>query len=189
MSFRDILNQPLPSKTQRITVESFELFTEDSISHIKTKPDASLGAVDIAVFGGERDKPHFHLFWNGKTGSNMITCCIRFDKNIYFLHPKHEATDIEITNVNGRKELVRILKSKHRLKKPDIPDDCKTVWDLLIFWWNKFSKDTKQMIYLPENLPIPDYTRLHRGTKEEEDTINFKLINECKEKLRNEKTK
>ena len=183
MSFIDILNRPLPSKTRIYHVPDMEYYEENTYDHEKMNQKKLKGA-DIGVYGDEGKYPHFHLSW-GNRRKPTKTCCIRFDKNFYFLHPGHERTDITLKS-EEIEELIKILNSKH--KATGIPEKYQTVWELMIYWWNLLGEYNSEMIELPDNLPIPDYTKIERANTKEEKEVNHKLLSKCFARLnKNEK--
>lgn len=182
MSFRDILNQPLPSQIRVYHVPDMEYYGENTYSHEKMHQKKLRGA-DISVRTKEGPLPHFHLVWGDGENPDK-TCCIRFDKSLYFFHPEHERTDVPLEN-KQKKELISILKSKH--KQNDIPREYHSVWELMIYWWNLLGKDNNEMIELPINLPIPDYTKIEKEKTNEDGEVDTELISKCFARLKNEK--
>lgn len=90
--------------------------------------------------------PHFHI-WDTETRGQKFHTCIRIDSPKYFHHTGKE----DVLNSGMRKDLMLFLKSKSKNKR------FSTNWEYLVSMWN----DNNSKVQIPEDSPIPDYTKLH----------------------------
>ena len=92
--------------------------------------------------------PHFHI-WDAETRGQKFYTCIRIESPEYFHHTGKE----DYLNSSMRKELIKFLKSKPtKLKRYN------TNWEVVIDMWN--ANNSKANV--PDDLPMPDYTKLPR---------------------------
>ena len=155
MSFKDVLNKPLPSKIH--SGEPFHVFiSEDDIyEERKILDNVNLGkvsGVEIWVYPNEGPKPHCHLIVvdenKDRNGANRFETCIRLDTNMYFTH----GTKIDKLNNKSLKKLCKVFRKKYK-------DTKMTVFTKLRTEWNKNSKKEYQIkdIYnMPNYVEIKD---------------------------------
>ena len=91
--------------------------------------------------------PHFHI-WDAETRGQKFHTCICIESPEYFHHTGKE----DYLNSSMRKELVRFLKSKSKNKR------FSSNWEYLVSMWN----DNNSKINVPEDITMPDYTKLPR---------------------------
>lgn len=91
--------------------------------------------------------PHFNI-WDAETRGQKFHTCIRIESPEYFHHTGKE----DYLNSSMRKELVRFLKSKSKNKR------FSSNWEYLVSMWN----DNNSKMNVPEDIPMPDYTKLPR---------------------------
>ena len=90
--------------------------------------------------------PHFHIGGAATRGQKFHTC-IRIDVPKYFHHTGKE----DVLSSSMKKDLVRFLKSKPlKLKR------YSTNWEVVVDMWN----NNNSKVQIPEDTPIPDYTKL-----------------------------
>lgn len=145
--FKEILNNPLPSKQKQndhlnplITIDvsdyiDEEIFIEDKIPIFNqngVRFQQTVKNASVSIYGDEGPYPHFHI-WS-KTG-DFKEICIRLDTNRYF---KHAYKTGEL-NSDGRGELMKFLKKKYKKKKDKKDDKFKnatTIYSALCIGWN-----------------------------------------------------
>lgn len=91
--------------------------------------------------------PHFHI-WDAETRGQKFHTCIRIESPEYFHHTGKE----DYLNSSMRKELVRFFKDKSKNKR------FSSNWEYLVSMWN----DNNSKINVPEDITMPDYTKLPR---------------------------
>lgn len=91
--------------------------------------------------------PHFHI-WDAETRGQKFHTCICIESPEYFHHNGKE----DYLNSSMRKELVRFLKGKSKNKR------FSSNWEYLVSMWN----DNNSKMNVPEDITIPDYTKLPR---------------------------
>lgn len=91
--------------------------------------------------------PHFHIL-DAETRGQKFHTCISIESPEYFHHTGKE----DYLNSSMRKELVRFLKDKSKNKR------FSSNWEYLVSMWN----DNNSKINVPEDIPMPDYTKLPR---------------------------
>ena len=155
MSFRDVLNQPLPSKqhTEILFEEDIVLdtyFKEDSVGREISLGHAVKNA-KIHVYGNEGKRiPHFHITaQNGRFRKKAgFECCVCIDIPNYFIHPGKEDT---LTNDEIR-DLIPLLKRKQK-KYGGL-----TLYKVICQMWNKGKTNEFKV---DETADIPDYLELN----------------------------
>ena len=156
MSFKDVLNQPLPSKVHDksngfcISVTEDILFTE-----VKVLDEVNLGKVSNAefwIYSNEGTKPHFHIISEGdnkdRRGSDRFESCVRLDANLYFPH----GSKIDTLNHKGEKLLYAAL------QRPYEKGSKKTIYEKLCEVWNESSEPQYR---IKDFSKMPDYRRIY----------------------------
>lgn len=90
--------------------------------------------------------PHFHV-WDKNSKGGLFHTCVKIESPEYFHHNGKE----DVFNSKQKKELTEFLN-----EKPAKSRWHPTNWDFILTLWNA----NNSKVEVPEDLPIPDYTKL-----------------------------